>query len=393
MSSHHTHEQNIVHPTAHDTTTIGHAAAAEVATTPVGYLPPEFMARREKSGIWVQWDSQHRIWLGCSDERSITAESAQEFEQASPDVMSPAEGYLSVFGQLPGMAKAAMIVGIAQYGRSFHVSVGGFGKLVERLQRFMEQDNGPWAVRPAAHSDRYKERLAFDAIAALGKVTVKAGIELPKNTLFCRHGAAATGCAYCGNIGKASLLLAEVQTGPVDLHAVAKRDSIHVFGNDDYTDALLKGHGDFVELEGKDRVFQRSDFAESGLRVMIYEGADEKDAHIGADKTGAVVNLVPHEIGNPTAARKGDESGPMDIYRIDAAAAALVIRRVFEEYNLDAELLMRALVIDAVPVRALLASGDGTLDPGRIALGVRGNLRQALDYITKMERQKNQLHE
>jgi hypothetical protein len=346
--------------------------AAALETRPGGYLPAEFIAGREET--WVPRDGRP-VWLGCSDEGRIDPFSAEEFRKADPAALDPAEGYLSVFGQVPGIAKNILAVGIAVYGDRFYGQVGGFDGVRDRLQRFMTADSSSLVVRPAAHTDVTKENAAFDALES---VAAAGGIEIPTDATFCNHGMAATGCAYCGGVGATSELIA---TNPL-VHEVIADDLEHIFGDDSLAQLLIDAHAKVTEKIGADFKFNRQAYVEAGLPVMVLERkGGEGDKHLAAADTGAIVNLDPTEIGNASKA---------DAYRLDVAGAALLVRRVFKEYDLPANLLIASLVADAVAVRTVLAmhdaSGDTTPDPRRIALGVRGGtIQQALAKIAQLE--------
>lgn len=333
-----------------------------------GYLSQEFIDKRE--GDWTDRDGQ-TVWLGCSDEGKPTDASIADLEQHNPDVMSPREGFLSVYGQVPGLAKNALAVGIATQGEEFIKRVDGLEGLIDKLTRFMKDDDSPLSVQPALHSDRTKEAAAGDTAVS-------------ETTLFCAHGQAATGCAYCGGVGAVAHLVgtnARVQE-------VGKADIAYVTGRDDgiTVDALIAAQAKVAQSIGPDFAFSREEYVASSLPVMVLQRAGEGDKHIAASKTGAIINLNPYEVRNAHKACDADE----DFYGLDIAGAALAIRRALKEYELPADLLMKSLILDAAAVRAVLAShdteGDITADPRRIGLGVRGGTYQnALEQIKRLE--------
>jgi len=222
-------------------------------------------------------------------------------------------------------------------------------------------DERPNAVLPALHTSADKERYAFK----------ETGGEKPKTTAaFCAQGDCPTGCAYCGNLGLASQL---VGNDP-DTQAVG-RDNVQVIaGNDHGVDELFDAHRIVAEQLGDDYKYTRDKYVESGLPTMVLVG----QPHAPVAKTGVLFNLNPEEIGKMGA-----------FYRMDIAAAALAIRRALREYELPADLLMKSMILDAVPVRTVLAKGDEsdkTPDPKRLAIGVRGGtMDQALTRIAAIE--------
>lgn len=345
-----------------------------------GYLPPEFIAERENT--WVSRTGRS-VWLGCTDEGIPNAASAQQMYESDRATMHPLEGYLSVFGQMAGLASNVLSVGMVTYGDRFFDDVGGFDGVVARLQHLMQRDRSRWAVRPAAHSDRTKEQQAYAAIEDVGRIAAAARIQLPESTVFCTHGSAATGCAYCSGVGK----VAELLTTNSLVRSVAADNVAHVFGQgpqaEAMTERVLDGRARMLARIGGSFQFGRTSYVTNGLPVMVLERTGgPNDEHDRAADTGLLINLAVGEVR---------DSGKADAYRLDAAGAALLIRRVFREYELPADLLIASLVAETAAVRAALASkdasGDHTADPRRIAIGVRGGtIQKALADIARLER-------
>lgn len=105
--------------------------------------------------------------------------------------------------------------------------------------------------------------------------------------------------------------------------------------------------------------------------------------HTAAKGSGLIVNFDSTKVRNSTGANKDGK----DFYSNDIAAVTAAVLETFKEYNLDPELLMRAILLDSTPVRAVLASHDndpqlaGKLDPRNLALGVYGDPQQALSDL------------
>jgi hypothetical protein len=351
------------------------ASVHETAITPSGYLSEEFIAERE--GTWVPRTGP--VWLGCSDEGKINQGSAQQLRDIAPGTMDPVEGYVSVFGQLSGIAKNVLVAGMTEYGPTFFEEVGGFAGVMRRLRTFMEADTSPLAVRAAAHSDRTKE---LAALAGASQAATLLGITLNQEITFQNEGLAPTGCAYNGGVGATSAIIA----GDRLTQDVIGADIAYIFGrDDDRLAARLAGTHLYVAHRlGENFAFTRQDYRQSGLPVMVLErDGGIGDKHLPANETGVIINLDPEVVGNATAA---------GAYRMDIAGAALLVRRALPELNIPPKLLMAAFVADAVAVRTVLAahdaSGDPTADPRRLAIGVRGGtVETALAKIAELERQ------
>lgn len=333
-------------------------------TTTGGYLSQEFIDRAE--GDWQPRNGK-QAWIVCGDERGIDPASADALEQKAPEALSPTEGGLAVFGQVPGLAKNIMAVGIATHGEEFFDKVGGLDGLTGLLTRSMEQDEGPYAVVPALHSDAAKEKVAFGALST----DEKADDTEISPAAFCAHGDAATGCAYCGNLGLASALVGS----DAKTQELARADVLYACGDDKGVDALMGAHKAIAEQVGADYRFTREAYAKSEMPVIILKGTP----HAPAAETGVIINMNADQVG---------KAG--EYYRMDVAAAALTMRRALPEYNLPSELLIKSLVMDAVPVRTVLASndisGDHTAEPRRLAIGVRGGtMASALKQIEQLE--------
>jgi len=336
------------------------AAATQVRT---GLLTQETVNSYEH--LWTNRDELTVTTL-CGDDRAVTAASAAALQEQYPGLADPSLGGLSIYGQTAGLTKNILVTGIKHYGEAFYDKVGGFAGLDRRLRTAMNGDHGAYAVRAALHSDATKERAAF----------TQAGREPQAGELFCAHGSAATGCAYCGNLGLASVIVGDDAAMQEGIHA----DAQHVLG-DSYNEFAMQGiiqaHRVLAgRLGGQDFTYSRQDYVQAELPVVILEGTP----HEPASASGLLFNLNPHDVGRPGAG----------MYRADVGAAALGMRRWLPEYNLPAKDLIASLIADARPVRSVLAShdvsGDHDPDPNRLAIGVRGgDASAALQEIERLE--------
>ena len=197
------------------------------------------------------------------------------------------------------------------------------------------------------------------------------------------HGHDSMGCAYCGGVGATSALL--LDTDSTLISSIAKTDQVAIFGNDRYTNELFEAHSIFLELatEGHGGGFavNRQDYVNQikrGMPVMILAGS-----HAAARDTGLIHNFDTETVGSASKAAADGKA----FYRQDITRVTEAILRNFPELDLDPEVLMRAFLLDSTPVRAVLASHDndptinGKLDPRNLAIGIRGNVRAAIERL------------
>lgn len=332
--------------------TLGRGTRMETELTEPGYLSTEFMTQVEPFFV----PRTGRIFGGCGDDRPLTAESARALTEQYADlaVLNPAEGFASIYGGLAGITKNVAIVGTMQ-NPSFLEAQGGLAGITETLLTKMAQDTSEDAVFFGLHSAEDNEK---DERGQTDRVS------------FCAHGDAAT----------SSIMATDALA-----QQTARGNQIALFGNDDRFDDFIAAHQALVTHEGAGRAVDRTAYigllqqpvaGTHKLPFMMLEGA-----HTSARTSGVVFNFDQNTVGS---ARKAHDAGN-DIYREDVAVAAEVARKAFPE--LDAELLLRSFVVDATAVRAVLAANDadpalnGKLDPTALAIGVRGNVQQAIEAL------------
>jgi len=320
-----------------------------------GQLSPEFIAERE--AFFVRQEAP--VWGACGDDRPATEPSVAALAAAAPEATPANEAYASVFGGAAGMAKNIMLAGIVTHGPQFVAEIGGFEGAYETVVQKLLADKSDQAVYPLLHSAAGNEN---------------------EDGSFCAHGSAAIGCAYCGGVGATSALLTDEASSLI--RDVARDDQVSIFGDDQHVDDLLAAHTVFLESatsgQGKDFVMDRPAYTaqvEKGRPVMILAGT-----HASAKGTGVISNF---EIGTVGSAGRAGEAGK-DFYRLDVAQVTAALLRNLPELELDPEVLMRAFVLDATPVRAVLAAHDadpelhGNLDPRKLGNGFRGDARAAI---------------
>jgi hypothetical protein len=318
-----------------------------------GYVSQEFLD--ERAGYWVTIGDR-RVFVGCGDDRPPTAESAEALMIDTPEnTMSPAEGYMSVYGGAAGEAKTIIVVGAAQYGAEFIHKIGGFDGAMDLVAKGKKN------------------------LATLHSAEDNEG----DPAIFCIHGGP-VGCAYCMGVGATSALI--VGEDPT-FRNVGRDNQKYVFASDNGFDDLLRGNQLFLTHatggKGGDFVVDRdayNKYMSNGLRAMILQGT-----HIGAKDSGVISNFDRNRVGSATAAHRDGR----DFYRLDIAPAAEAILEIMKDsgYKLSAELLMRQLQLDSTPVRGVLVSHDkdetlrGTSDPTKLPMGFVGNPWEAIKQL------------
>lgn len=329
--------------------------AATTRSTP-GYLSAEFMEACEAFYV----PREGKVFLFCGDDRPATDASADALHASYPDIMDVREGYASIYGGFAGAVKNALVTGIVQHGPEFVQRVGGFNGMSEKLLRAADSRHD--LIIAGLHSAESNEENA---------------------AAFNAHCDNPMGCAYCMGLGATSQLTAS----NTEISDVARADQVHVFGSDAFFDDLKKAHQALLEeaTDGQmgDFAIARADYRELGkqLPVQILQGS-----HTGARTSGVISNFDRNTVGSAAKAHKACQ----DIYREDIAIAAEYVLRALPEYKLNPEILLRAFQLDSTSVRAVLASHDadpslhGKLDPTALAMGVRGDVQQAIHELSSI---------
>ncbi|HEV2402813.1 MAG TPA: hypothetical protein VGS08_01290 [Candidatus Saccharimonadales bacterium] len=330
------------------------------------YLSPEFLATRES--CWSPIDDK-LVFVGCGDDRPPTPESATPL-QGVAGVLDPRIGYASVYGGVAGEAKNVLVVGAALYGPQFITDLGGFDGIMAQLIR---RSRNPQSLHSAVGNEADQRHL-------------------------CMQGNNPIGCAYCGGTGLTSALLTDSKEELI--HAIAFEDQKYVFGSDQGFAELLRGHQTVLDHatngKGSAFAFGRDSYViylqryPDKLHLMMLDGS-----HAPAKHSGVITNFSLSEIGS---AHKAHGQG-LDFYRLDVAVVTDSVLQALESplqdinpsYKLPAELLMRAFLLDAVPVRAVLAANDsnpefhGIHDPRNLPIGVRGDQFQARQILEQRQ--------
>jgi hypothetical protein len=331
------------------------------------YLSPAFMQARES--YWTALQSR-LVYIGCGDDRGPTEASIQALiEGKDSALMSPEEGYASIYGATAGLAKNVLVVGAAQFGADFITTVGGFDGVMQLL---VSNSSNLQSLHSAEGNEHDQWHFSFE-------------------------GAAPVGCAYAAGVGATAALL--VGSSSV-IRDIAKAEQQHVFGDTTGFGALLRGQQAFLDHATKN---QKADFAinrdlykqykqqfDTTLQIMILAGN-----HADAKMSGVISSFSLTEVGSPVKAHQGQ----LDFYRLDIAivtetvlqALTSPLKSMNTDYELSPDLLMRAIQLDSTPVRAVLASRDsdpelqGKLDPLNLKMGVRGNPFESLKIIRERQ--------
>lgn len=313
-----------------------------------GYLDNNFIQARKS--FFVP-HNRKRLFVGCSDDRGVTLESGEALASSYPQALDPRKAFASIYGGAAGLAKSLIVAGMTQYGPKFYQSIGRVDGAMDLLLR-MNQGASILALHSADGTEE-------------------------SSSTFCMRGSHPTGCAYCGNFAAASNLLVQ----DTEVKEVARRDQKHIFGNDNLFDSIIESTGDFLAETGADYVIGRSQFASlaqstSPAEIMILEGS-----HIDAKTSGLILNFDRELVGSANEAQRAGKG----IYRTDVGIAAEVVLRSAKEYRIRPEIVVRAMIADSTPVRALLTQDTKAEIPNdarRLAIGVLGG-REAVAKTLK----------
>lgn len=321
-------------------------------TNTTAYATPEEVTELEASFV-----PRTEMYLGCGDERRPTAESVFALAQISPESAPTSEAFVRYFGGVIGMAKAAWVAGNAMYPGHFRPS---FYDLADGLIKKTSPE-----AQASLPADLRVHFLVHSADAVEGN-----------SSKLDVHGPATTGCAYANGVGATAELSANNKAV-----ADAQQDDLkHAFGDDNegWFAALHQAQADFVSAYGSNFAFDRKAFLRyeqpdgnrPALPVMILAGG----AHAPSADTTVAVNFDAHTVSKPDG-----------FYNNDVTVAAELIIRAFPElFGSNPEPLLRALVMEIAPVRAVLAMHDpavGELNPHALKLAVRGKAEDAIRYL------------
>lgn len=334
---------------------------AEQVVGPDGYLSSEFIERRLETYTYVP--PRKKVVIGCSDDRRPTPESiiALNARYADRQVLDIEKGYARIFGGLAGLAKNVLVAGHAVYGDHFSTALPSFNAALRAVARL-------YGDRVTLHSDVKHEEQASG---------------------LCMHGASAVGCAYCAGVGTTTQLLLEDER----IRVTATNDQVYVFGNDEHVENLRYGHELTARMLAReagsndpcDFSIDRRDFkelhnGEVGVPIMVLAGG-----HVATQASGVISSFNLSHVGSTVAAHEQEQS--LAYYGLDIAHVTASIGLLLQEYGIPPEIFARALQLDSVPVRAVLAAHDPDLnrelDPTKLAMGVTGNPKEALAYLNR----------
>lgn len=351
--------------------------STEMLSAP-GRLSDEFVNTHE--GIWIPLYGRNVV-DGCSDDRPPTQTSAQQINARLPENTMPIdEGYASNFGGFPALRKLILQAGVVEHGDDFIYSsdcMYGIGKTIAMYRRGLTMQ----------HSTIASE----DSPATFNPTS-----------------STAVGCLYSQNFGAATFYLApgekkspRDQTISDTVLAVAHQDQAEVFGeNEAFSDKVGQAYramSNFLSgvaqasgqprLRGdaRDYTFDRQDYVDlerrHGTQTMILGSF-----HASIETTGLITNFDTDSVGSATIAK----ASGTPLYRQDLGVTARNLAPVLAEYGIPAETFLRVALFESTIIRAVLAaaSGDSRMDPNRLAMGVRGDASEAIEYVDQLIRKQ-----
>jgi hypothetical protein len=289
------------------------------------------------------------VVLACGDDRGLTEESLTAMKEAGLPIE---DAYLRIYGGIYGATRALLVAATAQHGREAIYRIG---------DNFIEAS----AITAKRASEQDVIMITHSAESAENN---PAHIN--------EHSHAGLGCAYATGIGKVSNLTAYDQL----IIRSAEYEATSVFGTpqDDSVQRLVRANRILVEdVFGKDEPMSisRRDVIGQKVPAMILEGS-----HASTDKVVHVLNFSEDLISDP---REANIRG-VHYYDTDVVQLAEVLIKAWPELELDAELLVNAIILDAAATRAALAAADGPADPQRIESLRLGDAHQAIAHLTSL---------
>lgn len=336
---------------------IGEAAMALAETTTeqrTDILSPEFIEARDQ---YYRTSGNTLVIGGCSDERPETAESSAVIAQKLPEALPTTEGMLRVFGSKTGLAMAITTAGLVR-NPSFAKNIGGINGAIQLIDSRMQAQGNIVALN---HSDATKEGNAS---------------HLDVHARTAEGQPAPMGCAFSNLAGATADLLVN--------HAIVRELAVQrqaeIYNGNDHTEQLLEAEAqmlaDGTEDKGGAFAITRADYTQDRNPTLVLAGTPHKLVK----DTGVIFNFT-NEIASPSRANADGK----DFYSVDVVPAVESIMSMVPELDLDPQILAEALTLQSFAVCAALELQDAdhqgdnnTLNPARLATGVRGDVRLAL---------------
>lgn len=292
---------------------------------------------------------EYPIVLGCGDDRGCTGESTATLTDLGLPVH---RAFARLFGGKFGAANILAVAATAQHGPDFVKRGLGtdFYALSEELSRRAKQ-HGVYMLSHSAESNEDNP------------------IHLNKNS------EKAVGCARIAALGQVNDIAANNQLAI----RVGESDAEAIFGNLDTTTSFPELAEKFAQTSNlffgdnpKSFAVAREKIIKTNTQAMVLKGS-----HAPSEQAKHVINLEWDELSdaNEAAARR------IYYYNNDVVVVAATLIKSYPELELDPNILINTMLLDAAATRTALAAADGAPDPQRIESLRNGDGREALAFL------------
>lgn len=292
---------------------------------------------------------EYPLVLGCGDDRGCTDESAAALTALG---LPMDRAFARLFGGKFGAANILAVAATAQHGPDFvqHRLGTDFYALSEELSQRAKQ-HGVYMLTHSAQSNE-------DNPAQINRNSEKA-----------------VGCARIAALGQVNDIAANNQLAI----RVGEADAEAIFGNLETTISFPELAEKFAQTSNlfygdnpKSFAIDRGVIIKTNTQAMVLKGS-----HARSEQAKHVINLEWDELSdaNEASARQ------IYYYNNDVVVVAAALIKSYPELELDPNILINTMLLDAAATRTALAAGDGTPDPQRIESLRNGGGREALTYL------------
>ena len=292
---------------------------------------------------------EYPLVLGCGDDRGCTDESAAALTELG---LPMDRAFARLFGGKFGAANILAVAAAAQHGPDFVQRRLGtdFYALSEELSQRAKQHG----VYMLAHSAQSNE-------------DNPAQININSEN--------AVGCARIAALGQVNDIAANNQLAI----RVGEADAEAIFGNLETTTSFPELAEKFAQTSNiffgdnpKSFAIARDEIIKTNTQAMVLKGS-----HAPSEQAKHVINLEWDELSdaNEAAVRQ------IYYYNNDVVVVAAALIKSYPELELDPNILINTMLLDAAATRTALAAGDGAPDPQRIESLRNGDGREALAYL------------
>lgn len=289
------------------------------------------------------------VALACGDDRGPTDESLKALAEQGVPIES---AYMRCFGGVYGATRVLLVAGVAQHGPDVIEQIGD--NFLEAAQNTARRASEHGVVMISHSSEGAEDNPA--------RLNLGAGSDIA--------------CAYAAGVGKVGNLTAFDQL--VIRSAEYEASTVFGYPQENNMQRVVSANRLLV-----DNVFGRKeplsitkqDLIQYKIRAMILSGD-----HAPSKQARRVLNFTENLIADP---REANARG-LHFYGTDVTQLVEILIKAWPEFDLDAELLVNAIILDEVGTTAALAAIDGAADPQRIESQRLGDPHAALAHLSAL---------